>query len=344
VEFKDLRFLTTGIGSFPHKDPKSALNLILKYSSIPFWPQLPKRDFKESMALQFTENLKFLELRDKDIFLVESEDFSFKLAEVLEKIELKDINFFFIGRDFALGLEIFLEELREKKFSDIEFIKGQLIGPFTLAGSVKTKNKVAIFSNEDLMAAIVGSVSMKALWQIRRFKEYKKDIIIFFDEPILSSFGSAFCPLTKEMILRWLDRLILPLREEDVILGIHCCSDTDWSLLIEADFDILSFDAYSFLDNFLIYSEELKEFFKRGGYLAWGIVPTTEFRGQTCKELIEKLEGAIEILAEKGIPKELILERSLLTPSCGLGYLTIEDSEEVLKKLFAISETLRKEF
>jgi methionine synthase II (cobalamin-independent) len=343
VEFK-FRFLTTGIGSFPHKTPGEALNLTLKYFSIPFWPQLPKRDPKENMILQFTENLRFLNLKGKDLFLDISQDFSSKLAEVLEKIESKDIEFFSLRREYAEGLWLFLEKLKESKFSDIQFIKGQVTGPFTLAGSIKTKEQSSIFSDEDIMTAIVGSLQMKALWQIRKFKEYRKSVILFFDEPYLGSFGSAFSPLTEEIILKWLSKLILPLKEKDVILGIHCCSNTDWSLLMKTDFDILSFDAYAFIDNLLLYSKELKEFLKRGGILSWGIVPTTEFRDQSPEELIEKLEKAIDKLIEKGIPKELILENSLLTPSCGLGYLSIENSKKISKTLYLVSEILREKY
>jgi len=343
MEFKP-KFLTTGIGSFPHKDPQETIELTLKYFSIPFWPQLPKRDFRENMILQFTENLKFLNLREKDLFLDTSEDSSSRLAEILERIESKDIDFFSIGRDYASGLEIFLEELKKSKFSDIEFIKGQVIGPFTLVSAIKIKNESSIFLNEDIMTAIVSALSMKALWQIRKFKEFKKKVILFFDEPYLGSFGSAFCPLTKEMLLKWLNQLILPLKEEDVILGVHCCSNTDWSILMGLNFDILSFDAYSYSEGLLLYSKELKEFLERGKYLSWGIIPTTEFKDQKPKDLIEKLEEAIRILVEKGIPKELILENSLLTPACGLGYLSLENSKEVLKILSQVSEILREKY
>jgi hypothetical protein len=48
----------TGIGSTPHKDAAAAVALILEtFEDIPFWPQLPRRDFWENMYAQFSEYL-----------------------------------------------------------------------------------------------------------------------------------------------------------------------------------------------------------------------------------------------------------------------------------------------
>lgn len=64
-----LKGLTTGIGSLPHKDAKSALDLIFEYCpQIPFWPQLPKRDIREGMLAQFSENLPCLQVSSQGIF------------------------------------------------------------------------------------------------------------------------------------------------------------------------------------------------------------------------------------------------------------------------------------
>ncbi len=52
-------FLTTGIGSLPHTDPEEACGLVLATFDIPFWPQLPKLSFRESMIPQFSEGMPF---------------------------------------------------------------------------------------------------------------------------------------------------------------------------------------------------------------------------------------------------------------------------------------------
>lgn len=50
--------LATGIGSLPHRDPVRAVELVLRnFPEIPFWPQLPRRDDRESMYAMYSEGL-----------------------------------------------------------------------------------------------------------------------------------------------------------------------------------------------------------------------------------------------------------------------------------------------
>ncbi len=50
--------LATGIGSLPHRDPARACELVLRsFPEIPFWPQLPRRDDRESMYAMYSEGL-----------------------------------------------------------------------------------------------------------------------------------------------------------------------------------------------------------------------------------------------------------------------------------------------
>ena len=62
------RLLATAIGSMPHTDPGVACSLVLKYlASVPAWPQLPKRSFKEGMYVQCTQGLPGLKLKDEKV-------------------------------------------------------------------------------------------------------------------------------------------------------------------------------------------------------------------------------------------------------------------------------------
>lgn len=337
--------LATGIGSLPHKDIGAALDLILEnLAQIPYWPQLPKLSPRESMVAQFVEGLPCLKFKDKEVIFDTSQDKDEALAQFYEKIIATDFTYFAISHDYAAGLYAFLDRLKIYQPKNIEFLKGQIIGPFTFAASIKLPDGKTLLSDAILMDAVVNGLGMKAVWQIKKLKTYSKKVILFFDEPYLGCFGSGYTPITREEAIKRLNDIIEPIKEEDLLLGIHCCGNTDWSMLTETKIDIISFDAFGFLDRVILYAQDLNRFLSRGGILAWGIVPTNEFKGQGQAELIQRFEDGVETLVKKGISKNLILERSLITPSCGMGTLSEAIAEEVVKLTRQVSETLRKRY
>ena len=65
----------------------------------------------------------------------------------------------------------------------------------------------------------------------------------------------------------------------------------------------------------MLYPEDIKKFFARGGALAWGVVPTGAYTGaETADLLIGKLEAGIKRLEQQGIDRKTILRQSLITP------------------------------
>lgn len=342
----ELKGLATGIGSLPHKNLPEALESVFKYTpQIPFWPQLPKRDVRESMIVQFSENLPCLQVTQNGL-VFSSEDKEKKLEEFYEKIIANDVNYFGISSAFASGLHSFRSYLKSVRPVNIEFIKCQVTGPFTFAASVTDDKGVALLHDAVFMQAISKGLLMKALWQIEFFKEFKKSIIMFVDEPYLACFGSAYTPINREEVVSGLTELTQKIKSRDVLVGIHCCGNTDWSLFTDIKtIDIISFDAFSFLDRLLLYADNLKAFFKRNGILCWGIVPTTEFTGrETTDLLVEKIRDGINALVKKGLGRELLLTNLLLSPSCGLGILDTGKAERIFKLLSETAVSMKTSF
>jgi len=341
----ELKGLATGIGSLPHKDVGTALDLIFKYlPNIPFWPQLPKRDIREGMVVQFSENLPCLRVSRDGLFFSTLEDKEKELEIFYERIIAGDVGYFKISSDFALGLHKFYQRLKNSSSSDIEFIKCQLTGPFTFAASVKDELGNALLHNPVFMQAILKGLIMKALWQIEFFKEFNKKIIMFVDEPYLGCFGSAYTSINREDVVKGLRELTEGIKSEDILLGVHCCGNTDWSIFTDVKtIDIINFDAFGFLDRVVLYANNLNEFLKRGGILCWGIVPTQEFTDkETADLLIKKINAGVDVLVKKGLDRELLLDRLLLSPACGLGTLDINKSEKIFKLLSEVSLSIRK--
>jgi hypothetical protein len=121
---------------------------------------------------------------------------------------------------------------------------------------------------------------------------------------------------------------------------MHCCGNTDWGLLLEAPIDILSFDSFGYFDSLRLYDKAVGKFFARGGWLAWGLVPTgaEEFRQETADSLWERFALQVAQLArdQKTGLKE-ILNQAILTPACGMGYLSPEEARRGFQVLADLS-------
>lgn len=330
-----LKGLATGIGSLPFTDADEAVDLVLKYlPQIPFWPQLPKRDIREGMLAQFSENLPCLKVTPDGLFF-DGRDKDKELEKFYERVIAQDSDYFKISANAASGLYKFYQRLEGADLRNIEFIKCHVTGPFTFASSVTGENKRALLHDDVFMQAILKGLAMKALWQINFFRKFGKKMIIFFDEPYLASFGSAYSTVNRESVVSALSEFTAGLKSQDVLTGVHCCGNTDWSIFTDIEtLDIINFDAFGFLDRLVLYADNLKKFFKRGGILCWGIVPTSEFSGKETVDLLAgKIKEGINLLSNKGLDKDLLTQNLLLSPACGLGTLSVEKSEQILKLL-----------
>jgi methionine synthase II (cobalamin-independent) len=339
-----LKGLTTGIGSLPYKEAPEALDLIFKYCpQIPFWPQLPKRDIREGMIAQYSENLPCLRIARDGLFF-DAANREKELEIFYDKVIKQDIEYFKISKDFALGLHAFYKRLKESDLRNVEYIKCQITGPFTFAASIKDEKGMALLHDEVFMQAVIKALTMKALWQIRFFEKFKKKIIMFIDEPYLGCFGSAYTPINREDVIKGLSELIQDASAPEVLWGLHCCGNTDWSIFTDISaIDMISFDAFSFLDKLVLYADDLKKFFTQDRMLCWGIVPTQEFDEKiTSATLVKKINDGIDVLVKKGVERGKLSENLLLSPSCGLGTLDIEKSEKIFQLLSGVSFLLRK--
>jgi hypothetical protein len=132
------------------------------------------------------------------------------------------------------------------------------------------------------------------------------------------------------------------------LTGVHCEENTDWSLLMQTDLDILDFDAYDHLQSMLLYPAELRVFLQRGGSLGWGLVPTLDRNAaatETLDSLVGRFEKGIKLFSGKGLDRDLLLRRALITPSCGMGgVLTEVLAERVLNLLSQLSLSLRDRY
>jgi methionine synthase II (cobalamin-independent) len=329
-------FSTTGIGSLPHLGAEEACRLILEAVDIPFWPQLPKRSFREFMIPQYSEGMPFFRIDpEKQTFRIER-DSSEELERFYESWTAESR--IAISEDYAAGLHAFLAMIRNRRF---DYLKGHVTGPLTFTLGLKDQGGKPAYFDEELREVSLMLLKAKINWQIDLLKANAAGVIIFIDEPILSALGgSGYVGVSPDETLRLLREMTEAIRAAGGIAGIHCCGNADWPLVIRSGADIINFDAYDYIETIALYPDEFRDFLERGGLLACGIIPTSDsITDENPESIHARFNRGIAQLARR-IPEKLVLSHILLTPSCGTGSRTVEETLKVFQLLMRLKEEL----
>ena len=338
------RALATGIGSLPHTNPREALRVVRQnFPAIPFWPQLPCRDFRENMYVQYSQEMPGvqIDLPHEWIGAVTGDDTLAQVEAFYARYLTEDPSLFAIGEEYAAGLDAFRAETA--MLANARWIKGQVTGPISFGLKVTDQNLRPMLYDDTLRDVLVKHVARKAQWHEKFLSEIMPSqglaTITFVDEPSLALIGASMVALNRDEVMRDLEEVYSALKG---LKGTHCCGNTDWSLLLQTSVDVISFDAYSYAENLALFADDVKHFLARGGALAWGIVPTVaeQIAAETPEHLVERLEAAIDLFVKKGIDRDLLYERALITPACGLGTLSVSAAERALALTRDVSNLL----
>jgi hypothetical protein len=335
------------IGSLPHRDPGKALDLFLgELPEIACWPQLPAASPKENMYAQFAEGLPGLRVTASD---VRCDPLAPGFDQQLERMYSDYLAWSAdrqalpvqaaISPDYARGLHALLR-LPPAALTGRVAVKGQVTGPLSLALAIADQQGKPLLYDDGMREALCLLLRLKALWQERALASLGLPLIILLDEPYMATYGSAFfnydASLVRAMIASVTEGL-------SATTGVHCCANTDWSLILGGPARIVSFDAFGYSESLALYPVEVAAHLDLGGMLAWGIVPALpdDLRAATLASLLERFRAGLARLAAKGIDRDLALRRSFITPSCGLRGLSEAEAGRALRLCAAISSTLR---
>ncbi len=334
--------LPTSLGSLPFSDPQEACQFILEHSpQIPAWPQLPRRDFLENMYVQYSEGFPGVVLEEEHIYVDRGQDLDPSLEKLYIAYLENDLDHAAISAGYAAGLAAFLKILPAVEEPPVA-LKGQVTGPISWGLMVVDQDSHSILYEEVLADAVAKHLRLKAAWQERELRKLGEKTITFIDEPYMSSLGSAFVSLSRDQIITLMEEVLAGL---EGIKGVHCCGNTDWSILMSTSVDILSLDAYQHAEALVLYPEEVSAFLERGGIIAWGIVPANDKANEeTIESLVERLHAALNLLVRKGIPFDDLLGASLITPSCGTGSLSPQTTTRVFELTAGVSKAMRERY
>ena len=331
--------LPTAIGSMPHTNSGEACSIIMKcLPDIPVWPQLPMRSPKENMIIQFSEGFPGVVIDGDKIHIEPSADFESELEQIHIDCEQDDAREYGISTEYAAGLHAFLSKATGSKI-----VKGQVTGPVTWGLRVTSQDGLGILYDDTLAETAAKFLRLKASWQENILREISPNTIIFVDEPYLVSLGSVFTPIPEEKVPSLLEEVLRGIKGTK---GLHCCGNTNWSVLLDTKIDILSFDAYNYASSLSTHSDKVKSFLEGGGSIAWGIVPNEEeaLAKESLSGLRDRLEEAMAPFTRDGVKFRQIIAQGLVTPSCGLESLSPEAASQALELTAKLSRDLRSRY
>ena len=331
--------LTTAMAVMPHKDVDRALETALGMD-IPFWPQLPHYSYYEDMYVQASEHFPGILLDMGARTLRFSTDKFFdEFEETLAHFE--EPEYFDISGTYSVVYSRFLD----MDLSDRPAIRGQLEGPISFGFNVQDEKERPILFNDTVRPFMYEFMAKRVNIQLKRLKERNPNAFMFIDEPGLQFLWSAMSGYGDQPARADMDAFFSMI---DRPRGVHLCGNPDWDFLLGMDLDVLSLDVYTNGEVFASYAGSIRKFLDRGGVLVWGMVPTNwePFEKEDLPSLTARLEEIWATLHKKGIERDFLLSRSLLSPAtCCLvnpdGYRTVEKAFAVVK---ALSERLRETY
>lgn len=284
---------TTSMGVLPHVDVKRAMEIVLSLD-IPFWPQLPLKDFKDDMWVQFSRGFPGIEI-DFETKRVKfsTEKFYAEIEEYTKKID--ELSNFKIKVDESICFYEFLK----LELSKYVAIRGQVTGPMNLGFRILDENNRPIIYNENVRELLFDFVKKKVIWQQKILKDKNPNAFIWIDEPAISWTYSSFSGYTDAVAKKDLREFFQDIPEGK---GIHLCINVDMEYLASLPIDILSIEAYQMDILPKSVAGAFANFLKRGKVISWGIVPTVSvfLDIETPKTLTKKLLQYFQIIAEQG--------------------------------------------
>ncbi len=306
------RGLATSIGSLPHTDPRAATTFVLeRHPRLPAAPSLPNRSGMERMIAQAAWGVPGVTVLPDGSLEVDNPRAIDPRAPLTEA----GID----GEPFG-GLRAFLSAVAGRRAP----IKLQLTGPVTLGIALSTVGVPV--QRAFAMAGAAVRARARALVNAARETAPMAPLVVFLDEPGLTAAMQRGFPLDPNRTIDLVSSALAAL-EPHAITGLHCCGVADWRVVLQAGPQILSLPL---LMGAAEHAGAIGAFLERGGWVAWGAVPTSGPLGATPERLWHHLSAEWCALTQGGCDPVLLREQALVTPACGLASHGEEQADLVL--------------
>lgn len=288
------------MGSLPHHDAAEAAVFVLRrHPQLPAAPQLPGRSPLEGMVAQGARGIPGVTVAPDGRLAVGPEglDPSVPVRTPIDRVSHG-------------GLFAFLRAAAGRTAP----VKVQLAGPVTL-GLALVDAGVAPADAFAVAGTAVADHARELVALVRRSLP-GSSVLAVLDEPGLIRLSVGGVPLTADGTIDLLSGALAALESAGATTGVHCCGLTDWRLVSHAGPTLLALPAEAAV--VLGGAGALAAHLERGGWIAWGAVPTDQPVGADADRLWRQLSALWGDLVRLGCDPALLRTQSLVTPACGL--------------------------
>ncbi len=317
--------LATACGSLPHVDAAEATGLLLDtVPALPAAPALPNRHPAEGMLGQAALGMAGVTVRADGGLDVEPDEVG----------DLDDGDA--LPRE-AFGSTIdFLDDLAGRRWTGP--VKLQCTGPVTLGTALVAAGVAPRRAFPAAGAAV--QARARALVAAAEERLPSAPIVVVVDEPSLAAATLGQAPIGVEEAVDLVSSALAAV-EARAVSGLHCCAPADWGAVLRAGPQLLSIPVEVATS---LRAADLGPFLERGGWVAWGAVPTDgplgPVDGGGTARLWQKLAARWHALADGGVDAVLLRRRALVTPACGLARHDVAQATLALRLTAALGERI----
>ncbi|MFN0093086.1 MAG: hypothetical protein ACKVWR_22845 [Acidimicrobiales bacterium] len=304
--------LAASIGPLPHVDPVDACRFVLAHQPrLPAAPSLPNRSVLENRIPQAAWGIEGVRVQP---------DGSLEL----------DLSRFDPARPFADAgfsgepyrtLHAFLDATAQRT----EPIKLQLLGPLSLGVALLAAGVPAQVAFK--VAGTAVRTRAAALVQLAAERAPGAAPVVFLEEPALCACMDPDFPMAPDDALDLVSSALATV-EHRAVTGLWCPAEADWRLVLQAGPQILGAPADARFD---LAGGAIGQFLERGGWVAWGAVPTDKPLGLSAERLWKRLAGVWCELVQAGCDPAALRTQAMITPAGGLAQHGASQAELVMR-------------
>ncbi|MEN9645090.1 MAG: hypothetical protein RL238_1759 [Actinomycetota bacterium] len=312
--------IATGIGGLPHRDAGEAARFALREMELPAIPSLPRRSPAESAVAQAMVGMQGITIGQYGSISVHPDQID-PLAPVRTDLH----------HDAFVGFRTFLEAAKGRQ----GWVKWQFVGPVTFGMALMRAGVPMSEAFESAVRCVRAKVEHLIHVVDKELPGCKQ--LVFIEEAGLADMMNPGFPIAPDTAIDLVSGALAAI-ETAAVAGLHVCGLADIPSQLAAGPAVLSLPVRpEVMDN----AGYLVRFMERGGYVAWGVVPTTGPILTSAERPWRNLSQLWCELVQRGADPAMLRRQSIITPECGLSSHTPAVAERVHRIAADVSRRAR---